>query len=227
MAKKVKKQKHENLSESNIQRVISLLNPPTGQAPITKKEACEILNIAYNTTRLSRLLEDYEEQREFVAKRKAANRGRPASKGETNESITMYLQGESISDIAKYLYRSPSFVKAIIDKVGVPNRRTGEEGYRPALLPDNCIAEDFNEGEKVWSAVYDAPAEIGGRLDDKYYIDKYGSPCYKIYVFQKVQESNDTWVSGVETGGFSAYSAAYDIGKLSHLKEYGVDLKRV
>ena len=223
--RKVKKQKHENITDTNLQRVTDMLAPTTGQSPITKKEACEILNIAYNTARLTRLLEDFEERKEYVAKRKSANRGKSATKGEINEAITGYLQGDSVAEIAKYLYRSPAFVKAIIDRVGVPTRRTKEESRWPLLLPDQCISEDFEVGEKVWCATYDAPAEVDARLDDSY-IDRYGVPCYKVYIFEKVNAS-ETWFPGIETGGFAAYQPAYDLGKLSHLKEYGVNLEKV
>lgn len=36
----------------------------------------------------------------------------------------------------------------------------------------------------------------------------------------------DVWAN-VGTGGFSAFQLAYDLGKLEHLKEYGVDLSRI
>ena len=45
----IRKKKEEQLSETNINKVIDLLS---ADKPITKKEACGILNIAYNTTRL-------------------------------------------------------------------------------------------------------------------------------------------------------------------------------
>ena len=47
----VRKRAHENLSEVNIRRVISAL-----EEGITKKSACEMLNISYNTTRLNRII---------------------------------------------------------------------------------------------------------------------------------------------------------------------------
>ena len=49
----VKKRSHEKLTDSNIQHVIGLLN---AKSPITKKEACSILNISYNTTRLGTII---------------------------------------------------------------------------------------------------------------------------------------------------------------------------
>ena len=53
MIKRVKKKDYENLTSSNIEKVIALLNPGSDtDKPITKKQACDVLNIAYNTARL-------------------------------------------------------------------------------------------------------------------------------------------------------------------------------
>ena len=54
----VKKKAHENLTDESISKVISLLRQ---DSPITKKEACEILNIRYNTTRLQNIIDDFEQ----------------------------------------------------------------------------------------------------------------------------------------------------------------------
>jgi len=58
------------------------------------------------------------------------------------------------------------------------------------------------------------------------YEAKYGCPCYAIYVVQKV-DSEDTNFSSVTSGGFSAYAPAYELGKLQHLTEYGVNLEKL
>ncbi len=55
-ARGVKAKSHEKLDSTNVQKVIDLLG---GDEPITKKEACEILNIRYNTTRLQRIIGEY------------------------------------------------------------------------------------------------------------------------------------------------------------------------
>ena len=108
--------KHENLTQANITKVIELLNPTDGSKPITKKEACSILNIAYNTTRLGNIIAEFHEMQEFRAKRKAQNRGKAATPQEIKTTVQMYLEGDNVSEIAKALYRSPAFVKGIIDR---------------------------------------------------------------------------------------------------------------
>lgn len=186
-----------------------------------------MLNIAYNTTRLTRILEDFEEQQAYVKKRKQQNRGRPASKGEIQDAVLSYLQGDNISDISKSMYRSALFVKNLLERIGVPQRPASlDERVQNAYLPEECISDDFEIGEKVWSAGYHAPAVVEKRLDDKKYIELYGCPCYSIYIFEKV-DSSESFYSNTELGGFYAYSPAYDLGKLTHLQEHGVNLERI
>ena len=92
MRKNVKKKDHENLTAKNIEKVKSLLNPGSiSDKPITKKEACDILNISYNTTRLQKIIEQYDERKDYTKKRKAGLRGRPASAGEISEACSSFL----------------------------------------------------------------------------------------------------------------------------------------
>ena len=143
-----------------------------------------MLNIAYNTTRLTRILEDFEQQQAYVKKRKQYNRGRPASQAEIQDAVLSYLQGDNISDISKSMYRSALFIKNLLERIGVPQRPSSlDERVQNAYLPEECVSDDFDVGEKVWSAGYHAPAVVEKRLDDKKYIGLYGCPCYSIYIF--------------------------------------------
>ena len=229
--KRLKKKDHENLSDTNIQKVISLL---TGDSPITKKEACSILNIAYNTTRLQKIIDDFLETKAYREKRKSQNRGKAATREEVADTITRFLSGDPISEIAAGLYRSSGFIKSIIERVGVPQKEEGQYDY----LPEECVAESFEEGEIVWSAKYHGPAIIRAELSVDYqaeragyqdvnYEKKYGVKAYNIWVIEKVDDDySDRWTTATG-GGFASTQLAYDLGKLSHLKEYGVDLSRI
>ena len=184
---------------------------------ITKKEACEILNISYNTTRLNKIITEFQERKEYVAKRKATNKGKKAQAYEITEAITNYLQGESISEIAAGLYRSSGFVRAILDRVGVPQRPASqEERVQPSIIPENCVADTFNPGEKVWSAKYHAPAIVDAEITVK---NNYESKGYRVYILENTE--NDT------VGGYYAFVLACELGKLSHLEEYGVNLNKI
>ena len=79
----MKKKEYEKLTPSNIQHVIELLSK---ERPITKKEACEILNISYNTTRLNKIIDEFTERNEYRAKRKAQLKGSRATKEEIKEA---------------------------------------------------------------------------------------------------------------------------------------------
>ena len=214
---RVKKKEHEKLTQENIQHVMNLLS---GERPITKKEACEILNISYNTTRLNRIIEDFQDKQNFRATRKAQLKGKPASKDEIKDAIMSYLRGESISEISQTMYRSAGFVKGILDRVGVPTRPAAVEdrlGY--AFLPDECVSDEFSVGETVWSAFHHAPAVVEKEYEKPLYIEKYNSKCYSIYVWENTE--------GFVRGGYYAASLACDLGKLTHLEEYGINLEKI
>jgi len=150
------------------------------------------------------------------------------------DAVTRFLSGDPISEIAAGLYRSSGFVKSIIDRTGVPQKGEGRCDY----LPDECVAEDFAAGEIVWSAKYHGPAIIKQELSIDYqaekagmsdvnYEKKYGCKAFNIWVIEKISDDySDRWTTA-QGGGFTATQLAYDLGKLSHLQEYGVDLSRI
>ena len=90
----IKSKAHEKLSFDNIERVIQQLEQDN---PITKKEACGMLNIRYNTTRLQRIIEDHQELKQFRETRKAQNKGKMATQDEIRSVVKLYLDGDNIS----------------------------------------------------------------------------------------------------------------------------------
>ena len=236
--KNVKKKDYEKLSNENIEKVIELLNPSSSQKAITKKEACEILNIAYNTTRLNKIIEDYHDRKEYTKRRKAQLRGKPASDAEIAEACESYLSGRSVSEISKSLFRSVGFVKALLESVGVPQRPSDkEERLGSHYYPDDLMSDDYSYGEVAWSATYHGAVEIRERMTPEYiankkglahvdYESRYGCPVYSVYVRQTV-DAEDTFFSSVTQGGFNAYAPAYELCKLEHLKKYGVRIERI
>lgn len=214
--RRTKRKEHENLTGTNIRKVIRLLN---SEDPITKKEACDILNITYNTTRLNKIIEEYQEEAAFRKKKVNEKRGTLPSTFEIATIAEAYMEGDSLSDISKRIYRSVNFVKNVINKVGVPRRVTLEEAANIEYLPEECVSEDFVAGEIAWSAKYHTSCEVMAKLEDSKYYDKYNTHCYKIWL-REHSELRDS-------GGFFAYVPGYDLGKLSHLEEYGVNVKSI
>jgi hypothetical protein len=168
MATKRKINDDENLTESAIERVISLLEPTEGK-PITKKDACQILNIAYNTTRLGQIIDKYKEKKQREADRRAALRGKPATNDEITFIISEYLEGQTIDAITKSTYRPVNFIKHILEKYDVPVRASSHDYFRPELIPEGAARERFSVGEIVYSARYDSIARIDGEKHDPRY----------------------------------------------------------
>ena len=86
-------------------------------------------------------------------------------------------------------------------------------------MPEQCVAEEFSVGERVWSAFYHAPALIEKEYEDPMYQSKYAGKCYSIYVLEETES--------LGLGGFYAASIAYDLGKLTHLEQYGIDIEKI
>lgn len=212
MAKRgVKKKEHERLEDHNIEKVISLLdNTP----PITKKEACDILNISYNTTRLGKIIEEYKEQKEARARRFNANKGQPLSDNEIGRIIEYYLSGDDISTISEYVFRGPSVVKNVLTNYNVPTRPKGDEKHRCSLLPESMAKSSFSPGNIVWSAKYHSAAEIITQVKNS----RDNETVYRIFVFGPTET--------MKAAGFFAHQRVEDLGSLEHLEKY-VNLERL
>jgi hypothetical protein len=215
----VKKKSHENLTETNIEHVYTLLN---GDNPITKKEACSILNIAYNTTRLNKIIQDYLETVEYREMRRSQNKGKGATEAEIKETVVMYLEGYNITAIAKGLYRSPAFIKGIIDRLGVPQKlaESDYEAKRNAMLPEQCVAEEFEVGERVWAVRQNYPAVVKKELEP----EKAEERGFKLYLVDTIEATQDdlkdTYFPHLEYAGKQYALGSYEIGSLRHLQKY-------
>jgi hypothetical protein len=222
---KVKVKEHEKLDDANIELVMGLREQ---EKPITIKEACERLNIAQNGARLNKIFEEYKERKAEEKRRRAANRGKAASEYEISHIAEEYLSGESVKAIADQLYRSTEFVKRVISDIGVPQAQPGESYADFYPLPEQCVADSFEEGEFVWSSRDVAIAEIMKAMPPKD-----GVNVYRIWVHQRIDpakllsEDGKRYAHTVETGGgYFAHQMAYDLGSLKHLRKYNVDPKR-
>ena len=205
MARKRSELEEELMTEANIVRVIKLLEPTEGKA-ITKKDACQILGMAYNTTRLSSIIEEYKQKQVRTAQRKAELRGKPATQEEIVYIISEYLNSETIDGISKSTFRSPGFVKQILENNDVPIRQTSHDYFNPALIPDGATRERFKVGEIVYSARYDSIARIDMEQKDS----RYGW-IYRVWLLA------EKWKQ-------SAYQEAYELASLEHLRKIGVQI---
>lgn len=197
----------ELMTDANIARVIRLLEPvEEGKKPITKKDACAILGMSYNTTRLGTIIEDYKQKQIRTAQRKSQLRGKPATQEEKVYIISEYLNGETVDAISKMTYRSSRFIKDILEANSVPIRVPGSSYFDPQLIPDGAVRDRFKVGEVVYSSRYDSIA----RIDAEQKSDKYGF-IYRIWLL------SDRWLQ-------SAYQEASELASLEHLRELGVKI---
>lgn len=234
----IKSKAHEKLSFDNIERVIQQLEQDN---PITKKEACGMLNIRYNTTRLQRIIEDHQDLKAFRETRKAQNKGKMATQDEIRSVVKLYLDGDNISNIANSLYRSPAFVKNIVERVGIPQKLADSdyEGMKKSMLPEQCVSSEFEYNEKVWFPKKNRFALVKDEITQKYqserrgyacygnitqcvnYEDRWGGKCYKVYILDPCDTSQTLfpWLDGEKTGYWGT-ALAYELGSLKHLQEY-------
>ena len=135
-------------------------------------------------------------------------------KDELQDIIKEYLSGENVSNISKGLYRSPAFVKSILERIGVPQRPVSVEDRKaPMYLPEECVADNFEEGEIVWSAVNHAPAVIERKYTKEYqdskpglmtrdYEKTYGCSVFSIYIRQNRLAIWKTFILRLTLAGF-------------------------
>ena len=226
----IKKKSYEKLDNKNIQRVIDALD---SEKPITKKEACEMLNISYNTTRLSKIIANYHEVKAYRKRRMDKNRGKPASKQELQEMIMGYLTGLPVSTIAKQMYRSPAFIKGNLDRIGVPTKVAQGEEF---IVPDECVKYEFEVGEWVWFNDIHPDAKGGKagiieREASSAVCERQGVKCYMIKYFVPIEWKEGMWISwwpGIKRFGSTTFKRAYDLASIQHLiDDYGINEERL
>ena len=217
----IKKKSYERLEETNIQRVIDALG---SEKPITKKEACEMLNISYNTNRLSKIIDTHIDDKAYRKVRMNKNRGKPASKLELQEMIMGYLTGSPVSHIAKRMYRSPAFIRGNLDRIGVPTKTPEGEVFIP---PDECVKYEFEEGEWVWfNDIH--PDCKGGKAGvvlkqcSSRRGEEQGYKAYNIQYWVPIEWKEGMWIAwwpGIKRFGSTTVKASYDLASIQHLMD--------
>ena len=211
----------KNLDEVNIERVLNSLE---AEKPVTKKEACEMLNIAYNTTRLSKIITEFKEKRTYRRHRMDQNKGKIATSDEINEIVMNYLVGMNYAEIARSMYRSPTFVKNVVDRVGVPTKvALGEE----FIVPDECVKYEFEVGEWVWfnDNHPDARGGKAGKIVKEVSSKRGKEGEYKVYHIDywiPMEWKEGMWVAwwpGIRRVKSWTVKPAYMIASIQHLVE--------
>jgi len=199
--RKTKNSEEEKITPQNLDKVIQLLE---AEKPITKKEACSILNITYNTTRLGTLIEKHKEKKVRDQERRREKRGTPATLDEIRYVVESYLEGLAIDSICSAIYRSPGFVNQVLEDYAVPLRSKSYDYFKPQLIPDGAVKIRFKEGEVAYSTRYDSVCLVEAEV-----------PHHEECVYR-------VWLMGERWKQY-AYQPASELASLEHLKELGVN----
>jgi len=195
----------EKMTDVNILKVIKLLESQDNK-PITKKDACQMLGMAYNTTRLASIIEEFKQKQQRIAEQKAKLRGKPISDSERINIIQEYLLGATVEAISKLTYRGSHLIKQVLEDNSVPIRQPGHNYFTPQLIPEGAMRDRFQCGEVVYSARYDSMAKIKSeKLDPKHgYI-------YSLWLL------SERWLQW-------CWQPHYELASLEHLRKLGVQV---
>ena len=160
----IRKKSGEDFSPTKIEEVIQLLE---ADKPITKKVACDMLLMAYNTTRLKKIIDEYNETKTYQIKRKKELRNQPLSVEDKAFIVSSYLEEANLSSIADDTFRSIPVIKRVLEQYNIPLRSTSTTYQNPIQLEE--ISEEYIKDDLVYSSRYDEPAYIVKKLTDEVY----------------------------------------------------------
>jgi len=189
---------HENITKASLIKIIGLLEQ---EKPITKKAACEILNISYNTPRLKKLIDEFKVRQASNKKMRAKLRGTPLTNAELNIIAQEYLNGGALSTISDMTFRPTALIKKAIYSLGIPERDAEHNYFNPPLLPDEAVREYYEKGDLVYSARYQSAALIEKSIpkQDAYVIYVLGNEqCYASQPYWELSNLDQVKELGVE-----------------------------
>lgn len=198
----------ENLSETNIKKVIAALEPAEDSKlkPITKTLACQMLCISYNVKRLDTIIAKFKENAEFRDRQMKAKRGTPATNDEIAYTIRQYMRGDPVAQISRELFRGVAFINSILESNDVPKRPNTQNYFKPELIPEGSIRTAFSIDEIVYSTRYDSLAKIKRQAPSAQ-----GENVYAIYLL------DEKW-------NMNAYQPASELASLDSIKKLGINV---
>jgi hypothetical protein len=131
----------------------------------TKKSICEYLKINYNTARLNKILNGFQEALKREEELKKAARGKKFTDEEKELIARRYVEVGSMAKVAEEYYVSPAKIKTVLLEKQVPIKS------RKTVLVDH-IHQDldmpFNIGDIVFSKPHKTKCQIKQKYDETY-----------------------------------------------------------
>lgn len=167
----------DDFTDAKLAKVIELLE---SDSPISKKAACEMLNITYNTTRLAKLIEQYKNRKETEKRLRKQNLRKPLEESDLVYIAQEYLNGGSILGISEKLYRTPYTVKSALKSLKIPIK---SEIGNSTIIDESAQADDYTKDSLVYSAIYNCPAMVEAVYKD----DRYYGNVYRLWLLGEYQ----------------------------------------
>jgi len=137
--------KRQEILESNIRVVKWMIK--SGK---TKKECCQQLGIAYNTTRLAKILNDFDLKETRIKELKAKAKLRKFTELEKTQIVKDYLAGESVTSIAERFFLPTTRIRPILIEKQVPIRGRGKKTSSTTDHITQDLAKKYKVGDRVY-----------------------------------------------------------------------------
>ncbi|QCW23783.1 hypothetical protein AAS21_gp045 [Pantoea phage vB_PagS_AAS21] len=174
----------------------------------TKKGACEILGVSSNPT-MERLIQEWKDEQATSAEMRKKKRGTLMTDLERANIVESYMQGDSLDEIAKRMYRSTAMVKAELERIGA-NLKYSEKldesrplELYPPMLPEAVVADSFEPGELVWVAAYQCIGEV---------IKLVQEDVYRIFLLSEAKQQY-------------VHQYSWDLGSMKNFEKIGVNVR--
>lgn len=150
----------EGIQEADLRLALWMSN--SGK---TKKSICDYLKIKYNTARLAKILQTFQDELAKREELKKINRKKVFSDEEEKVIAKRYAELGSMAKTADEFYISSARIKAILIRQQIPIKG------RKNIVTDHIhqdLSIGFSTGEKVFSKIHQTTCEIVTRYDEDY-----------------------------------------------------------
>ena len=129
----------------------------------TKKECCINLGIAYNTTRLKKIIEEFDHRQNRLKELKEKAKLKKFTESNKTQIVEDYLSGEAMSTMAERLYVPSTRIRAVLIEKQIPIRGKGKKSQ----VKTAHIVKDDKKKYKKGDRIYVVPAPYYETIDEK------------------------------------------------------------
>lgn len=116
----------------------------------TKKKACEVLGIAYNVSRLDKILKEFDEREIRLEQLKTKMKNTELSEDTKKAIAKEYMDGVPQSKLAEQYYITTYRIKKILMEMQVPLRGKGKKSETKVSHIQNDLTKKLTVGDEVY-----------------------------------------------------------------------------